>query len=111
MAASNMISALFVQDESIQKPFTRLLFSVANTLSIPLEFGILGLRSLRAFIAGDARIIDNGASDGLQGLDISKVRDVVMKSLSMFISLFTKHIIDLCESFSGFLNTIVPLYW
>lgn len=108
MAASNMVSSLFVKDVTVQKPFTRLIFSVANLVSIPLEFGILGLRTLRAFIAGDARIIDNGASDGLQGLDISKVRDVVMKSLSLFIGLFTKHIIDLCESFSGFLNTIVP---
>lgn len=107
MALANSISALFVFDPRIQEPFTKLLFSFGNIVSIPLELSVLMLRGVRAFVTGDASIIQTGLTVGNQAININSVRNIVLNLLSTFIKVATRHVTDLCESSSAFLNTIV----
>jgi len=109
MSFSNMVSALLLsQDINLQKPFTKLLFSLINVISIPLEWGVLGLRTTRAFITGDPNIIDTGNANGFQTIKISTLRNIILKLLQKFVMILTRHLLEVLNGFSQLLDSLAP---
>lgn len=110
MAVSNMISTLIISqdDVNLQIPFTKLVFSLTNVISLPFEWGALGLRSLRAFLTGDVTILQTGVFSNVGSIDISSISNVVSKTISLFVKTITKHMFEVCDGFIVFLNAIIP---
>lgn len=107
MALSNMVSSLLLsQDINLQKPVTKVFFSMINIVSIPLEFGVLGLRGLRAFITGDPSIIDTGNAAGFNQISVESLRGTIMQLLTKFINIITRHMVEVFTAFSEFLDTL-----
>ena len=109
MALDNMVSALFIQNDlALQRPFTKLLFSVTNIITVPVELAALLMRTLRAFIASDPQVLDTGRVFSFKSASIDTIRNILMKSLTKFFDMGFTHFIEICDSFQDFLNTIIP---
>ena len=107
MAVSSLVTNFFVRDENIQQPMSKLVFSLANVISLPFEWMVISLRAMRAFVLGDISILASGESDGLKTITTESIKEVIFRTISLFIKSFTKHIFEVCDGFKLFLNAIV----